>query len=660
MIAECSNPRQQSARRAVLAGSLTIRGRRRSKTTHASRAFRPRRIPHEVLLSAFVAAPGAIRKEFIYFGATPVAVLAGAAAAPVEAILDNGAAQFSTTGTWPTSTAVGGFFGANYQVHAANGEEPTAIVVDNTSGTTVGTWPTSTSVSGFFGTNYQVHAAGSGTDSFTWTPTIPTTGSYQVYARWTIHPNRTTHAVYTVNHAGGATPVTVNQEINGGTWQLLGSFTLNAGSSHTIVLLDQGDGYVIADAIKVVPEGAAPNTATWTPAVPTAKAYRVYARWTAHPNRATDARYTVTHAGGDTLVTVNQEQNNGAWFELGTFNMAPGAGHKVSLTDQANGYVIADAIRLIGTDEPQVNSAAWSPNLAGEHQVYAKWTANANRATNATYAITHAGGTTQVTVNQQVNGGQFNLLGSFTLTPASTITLTDNANGFVIADAIQLISAAPPVLALYFVHTDHLNTPRVITNQTNQVVWRWDQTDPFGGNVPDENPSGLGSFTCNLRLPGQYFDKETNLHYNYFRDYDPAIGRYIQSDPIGLAGGFNTYLYATDPLTQTDLFGLMGSRGRVTYCGSGWNKPFVPESFGGASFSQPCKTHDECYDKCGASKLDCDEQLYYNLIQQCNRLTGELLRDCKERALAFFVAVSYYSGSAFTNAQAKACAKCKK
>jgi RHS repeat-associated protein len=112
------------------------------------------------------------------------------------------------------------------------------------------------------------------------------------------------------------------------------------------------------------------------------------------------------------------------------------------------------------------------------------------------------------------------------------------------------------VKAIYFgahdlrVHTDHLNTPRLITNQTGQAVWRWDNTDPFGGNVPDENPSGLGNFTCNLRLPGQYFDKETNLHYNYFRDYDPAIGRYIQSDPLGLLAGINTYAYVGgNPLT---------------------------------------------------------------------------------------------------------------
>jgi RHS repeat-associated protein len=72
--------------------------------------------------------------------------------------------------------------------------------------------------------------------------------------------------------------------------------------------------------------------------------------------------------------------------------------------------------------------------------------------------------------------------------------------------------------------------------------------------MPDSNPSGLGAFTYNIRFPGQYFDKETNLHYNGERYYDSQIGRYISSDRLGLAGGsLSTYTYAdNDPLTKID------------------------------------------------------------------------------------------------------------
>jgi len=74
-------------------------------------------------------------------------------------------------------------------------------------------------------------------------------------------------------------------------------------------------------------------------------------------------------------------------------------------------------------------------------------------------------------------------------------------------------------------------------DQSNTIVWRWENTHVFGANLPDEDPDGNSQpFEYNPRFPGQYFDKETNLHYNYFRYYEPETGRYISPDPIGLAG----------------------------------------------------------------------------------------------------------------------------
>ena len=109
---------------------------------------------------------------------------------------------------------------------------------------------------------------------------------------------------------------------------------------------------------------------------------------------------------------------------------------------------------------------------------------------------------------------------------------------------------------LYYVHTDHLNTPRLVTDTANNIRWTWD-SDAFGATPPNQNPSGLGTFEYNLRFPGQQYDAVVGLHYNYFRDYDPAVGRYVESDPIGLHGGYNTYAYTFgNPVMLLDAAGL--------------------------------------------------------------------------------------------------------
>lgn len=147
--------------------------------------------------------------------------------------------------------------------------------------------------------------------------------------------------------------------------------------------------------------------------------------------------------------------------------------------------------------------------------------------------------------------------------------------------------------ATYYVHSDHLNTPQVITNQNQQVVWMGDY-EPFG-KVAANTTNSTEIFS---RFPGQYLDSETGLYYNYFRDYDPSIGRYIESDPIGLGGGINTYGYALqNPLTHYDPDGRLAFLIAIPAFGGGvsggtlasgglalgfaawastWNKPELP------------------------------------------------------------------------------------
>jgi RHS repeat-associated protein len=86
---------------------------------------------------------------------------------------------------------------------------------------------------------------------------------------------------------------------------------------------------------------------------------------------------------------------------------------------------------------------------------------------------------------------------------------------------------------IFYVHTDHLNTPRKITRPSdNKLRWRWDP-DAFGNGAPNENPQAVGAFKYSLRFPGQIYQEESGLYYNYFRDYDPATGRYSQADRMG-------------------------------------------------------------------------------------------------------------------------------
>ncbi|MBI1215901.1 MAG: hypothetical protein GC185_08805 [Alphaproteobacteria bacterium] len=116
------------------------------------------------------------------------------------------------------------------------------------------------------------------------------------------------------------------------------------------------------------------------------------------------------------------------------------------------------------------------------------------------------------------------------------------------APLAQIDAGSPEVLT--YLHTDHLGTPRFATNTGGTQVWSWNN-DAFGTSTPS------GSVTVNLRMPGQYYDSESGLFANWNRYYNPAIGRYISSDPIGLAGGMNTFGYVgQDPVNVIDLLGL--------------------------------------------------------------------------------------------------------
>ncbi len=248
-------------------------------------------------------------------------------------------------------------------------------------------------------------------------------------------------------------------------------------------------------------------------------------------------------------------------------------------------------------------SIRWTPQIiGGSYQVYARWLSNRKYNTQAAYDISHNGTTETVLSDQTSNGSQWNLLGTFDFTGQGneTITLNDS-NGKVSADAIRLVRVADLPQApsqMFYIHNNHLGAPTKLTNNSGQVVWRAYYT-PFGlGAIEEDVDNDNQAVTFNPRFPGQYFDAETGLHYNYYRYYDPTTGRYLTADPIGLdydfsdpqlmiamimgitvfeeANGLNhIYNYVDQsPTNKFDLYGLSKNGGDGSSSGTNTANPY--------------------------------------------------------------------------------------
>ncbi|MEW8623919.1 MAG: RHS repeat-associated core domain-containing protein, partial [Candidatus Thiodiazotropha endolucinida] len=160
-----------------------------------------------------------------------------------------------------------------------------------------------------------------------------------------------------------------------------------------------------------------------------------------------------------------------------------------------------------------------------------------------------------------------------------------------------LLSGNPTEQGVVYLHTDHLGAVVKATDSDQNLVWDAVRK-PFG-----ERTVTTAQIEMPLGFPGQYYDEETGNYYNYFRDYDPATGRYLQSDPIGLGGGLNTYAYVEgNPLTGTDPMGLLCGTG-VCVGGSligtailGWGGSQAWQDSGG-----PGAMHSDWHDSGAAS-----------------------------------------------------------
>ncbi|MBL8263232.1 MAG: RHS repeat protein [Xanthomonadaceae bacterium] len=128
---------------------------------------------------------------------------------------------------------------------------------------------------------------------------------------------------------------------------------------------------------------------------------------------------------------------------------------------------------------------------------------------------------------------------------------------------VAVLEGASTAQKLYYVEADMLGTPRVVVDPvrgaTGTAVWTWDLAgEAFGNTAPNQDPDGDSTaFVFNMRFPGQRYDAASGLNYNYFRDYEAATGRYVESDPQGVFGGTATFSYAHGlPMNLIDPFGL--------------------------------------------------------------------------------------------------------
>lgn len=262
----------------------------------------------------------------------------------------------------------------------------------------------------------------------------------------------------------------------------------------------------------------------------------------------TGNRKSLTDGGGLQAYGYNSAGTHRLTDVAGVARGYDAAGNTISIGGTAKEFVYSPNDRLRQFKQAAVIRASYRYNTRGERVA----TTGTTTSTIDTYTLYDEAG---------------NWIGDYDTTGAAkqqAVWFGSAPVGLVIGNGVGQ--------ALAYVQPDHLGTPRAVIDPIRNVaLWTWDaKSEAFGGSPPNQDSDSDGTaFVFNMRFPGQRHDPTTGLSYNYFRDYDPSTGRYIQSDPIGLSGGISSFAYSNStPLILVDMLGLSGT-GAAIGCGVG-------------------------------------------------------------------------------------------
>jgi len=340
--------------------------------------------------------------------------------------------------------------------------------IDNTDAQTsqVGDWPNTTTGAGFIGNDWLYHEAGSGANTFSWN--FPNGADrYEVYANWVPKDVWASNAEYIIETTSGPVSIQVDQR-TGGDYQLLGTFDLPTNAKVTIN--DNADAYVIADAVKIVQvdpaqirdtdgdgvvdaEDAFPSDITeWLDTDGDGVGNNVDED---DDNDQVPDTYEISH-GMDALDNsdASADLDGNGFTNLQEFQQGLTLiFYEIDNTDAQTSQVgdwpnTTTGVGFIGNDwlyheaGTGANTFSWNfPNGADRYEVYANWVPKDVWASNAVYIIETTSGPVSVQIDQRTGGG-YQLLGTFNLPANATVTINDNADSYVIADAIKIQEVA--------------------------------------------------------------------------------------------------------------------------------------------------------------------------------------------------------------------------